>query len=134
VCPYELSELTPYEASYLAGFVAEEYQIDLREGWDKAQESMQRQLYVACAQEVPGDTHRGLHVDSAFSQMVYRHVLLPLWIAAYQYNGRPYRFLVNGQTGEVQGEAPLSWWKITLAVLAALLIALILWLVFGQRQ
>jgi uncharacterized protein YkwD len=55
-------------------------------------------------------------------------------IAAYQYNGRPYRFLVNGQTGEVQGEAPLSWWKITFAVLAALLVALIVWLLFGQHQ
>jgi DNA-directed RNA polymerase subunit RPC12/RpoP len=134
VCPYDLSELTSYEASYLAGFVAEEYQIDLGAAWERGRESIRRQLYQACASEVPGDTHRNLHVDTAFSQKMYRHVLLPLWIAAYQYNGRPYRFLVNGQTGEVQGEAPLSWWKITFAVLAALLVALILWLLFGQHQ
>ena len=57
----------------------------------------------------------------------------PIWIAAYEYRGRAYRFLVNGQTGEVQGEAPLSWWKISFAVLAAVSIALVLWLLFGER-
>jgi DNA-directed RNA polymerase subunit RPC12/RpoP len=133
VCPYDLRELTPYEASFLAGYVAEEYQIDLRGAWDRARERMQQQLYQACAHEVPGDTHQNLQVDSAFSQMVFRHVLMPLWIAAYQYRDRAYRFLVNGQTGEVQGEAPLSWWKITLAVLAAILIGVVLYLIFGQR-
>jgi hypothetical protein len=94
---------------------------------------MEDQVRQECAREVPGDTHRNLSVDTAFSQMVFRHVLLPLWIAAYRYRERTYRFLVNGQTGEVQGEAPLSWWKITLAVLAVAVIALILWLTFGHR-
>jgi DNA-directed RNA polymerase subunit RPC12/RpoP len=133
VCPYDLRELAPYEASFLAGFVAEEYQVDLREGWGCAQENMEEQVRQACAREVPGDTHRNLQVDTAFSQMVFRHVLLPLWIAAYQYREKTFRFLVNGQTGEVQGEAPLSAWKIGLAVLAAILIALVLWLMFGHR-
>jgi hypothetical protein len=43
-------------------------------------------------------------------------VLLPIWIAAYRYNGKPYQFLVNGQTGEVVGKAPWSFWKIFLFV------------------
>ena len=42
--------------------------------------------------------------------------LLPVWMAAYRYNGKAYRFIVNGQTGKVQGERPWSVWKITLAV------------------
>jgi hypothetical protein len=49
-------------------------------------------------------------------------VLLPIWVAAYRYGEDSYRFLVNGRTGEVQGTAPWSWVKITLAVLAALLV------------
>ena len=108
-------------------------QIDLRQGWDKAREAMERQVYSACGNEVPGDTHRNLNVDTAFSQMLFRHVLLPLWIAAYQYNNRTNRFLVNGQTGEVQGEAPLSGWKIAFAVLAVIVIGFVLYAVFGKQ-
>jgi hypothetical protein len=61
---------------------------------------------------VPGDTQRGLTVRNEFSHVTFKHVLLPIWIAAYRYNGKPYQFLVNGQTGEVVGKAPWSFWKI----------------------
>lgn len=132
VCPYDLAELTAYDPRFLAGFVAEEYQIDLTGGWERARAQMEAAVHAACAAAVPGDTYRNLRVRSAFSQMRFRHILLPVWIAAYQYRNRAYHFLVNGQTGEVQGEAPLSWVKVILAVLAALAVALALWLALGE--
>jgi hypothetical protein len=56
-------------------------------------------------------------------------VLLPVWVAAFQFLGRPHRFVVNGRTGEVHGERPWSAVKVTLAVLAALVgLALLAWL------
>ena len=78
---------------------------------------MAQQQEARCARDVPGDTHRGLVVNNHFSRETFKHVLLPIWIAAYRYNDKPYRFLVNGQTGEVTGEAPYSFWKIFLACL-----------------
>jgi len=50
--------------------------------------------------------------------VAFKNALLPVWIAAYDYRGRPFRFLVNGVTGNVAGHAPLSWLKIGLAILA----------------
>jgi hypothetical protein len=50
-------------------------------------------------------------------------VLLPIWISAYRYNDQVYRFLVNARTGEVQGERPWSYVKISLAVAAGLAVA-----------
>ena len=47
-------------------------------------------------------------------------ILLPIWISAYRYMEKVFRFLVNGRTGEVQGERPYSWIKITLFVLTIL--------------
>ena len=44
-------------------------------------------------------------------------MLLPVWISAYRYRDKVYRFLINGQTGEVSGESPKSWWKIAFLVL-----------------
>jgi hypothetical protein len=48
--------------------------------------------------------------------------LLPVWIASYRYSNKVYNFMVNGQTGKVQGEAPISWWKVLLTVLIVLLL------------
>ena len=49
-------------------------------------------------------------------------LLLPIWIAAYEYLGKSYRYVVNGATGQATGTAPWSWIKIGLAALAALVI------------
>lgn len=44
-------------------------------------------------------------------------------MAAYKFRGETYRFVVNGQTGRVQGERPWSFWKIAFAVLLGLCVA-----------
>jgi hypothetical protein len=45
--------------------------------------------------------------------------MLPIWLSSYRYKEKVFRFLVNGRTGEVQGERPYSWIKILLAAVAA---------------
>ncbi|MDZ4085590.1 MAG: hypothetical protein U1E69_02190, partial [Tabrizicola sp.] len=74
--------------------------------------------------DIGGDEQRVNDVDTRWSGETFKHILLPVWMAAYKYNGKSYRFLVNGQTGEVQGERPWSVWKIAFAVLLAAVIAL----------
>ena len=54
--------------------------------------------------------------------MAFKHVLLPVWIAAYRYRGKVFRFLVNGQTGEIVGQAPWSIPKIAALVILVLAI------------
>jgi hypothetical protein len=63
-------------------------------------------------------------MDVDWRNETFKHVILPIWMAAYRYNGKSYRFLVNGQTGEVQGERPWSVWKIAFAVILAATIIL----------
>ncbi len=87
---------------------------------------MRDEIRAACAREVPGDTYRDLAVTSQFTGVAYKSALLPVWIAAYRYGAKPYRFLVNGATGKTAGTAPFSALKIALAVLAALLVLLVL--------
>jgi hypothetical protein len=47
-------------------------------------------------------------VDTDYADETFKHILLPVWMAAYKYNGKSYRFLVNAQSGKVQGERPWS--------------------------
>lgn len=112
--------LTPYQPEFLAGWRAESYAVELMPAWGMAQQDMSRQQEARCGRDVPGDTHRNLCVNNQFSHVTFKHVLLPIWIAAYRYNGKPFQFLVNGQTGEVVGKAPWSFWKIFFAVVAVL--------------
>ena len=82
-----------------------------------AQRKIERQQQSRCSGDVGGDTQRSLNVHNTYANETFKHVLLPVYVAAYRYNDKPFRFLVNGQTGEVVGESPLSWVKITLLVL-----------------
>lgn len=123
--PFPTDDLTPYEPSYLSGFLAEENAIDLPEALESAKERMRDAIRSACASEVPGDTHRNLEVRTQFSALAYKNALLPIWVSAYEYHQKPYRFLVNGVTGKCTGTAPWSWVKITLLVMTILIILMI---------
>ncbi|MCC6522952.1 MAG: hypothetical protein IT373_09845 [Polyangiaceae bacterium] len=114
---WDTKQLIPYQPSYLAGWKAESYAIDLMPGWQKAQDVIATSQRNRCSKDVPGDTQRNLAVNNEFSRVTFKHVLLPVWVAAYRYGGKPYQFLVNGQTGEVVGKAPLSFWKVFFLVL-----------------
>jgi ribosomal protein S27E len=131
---FDTTQLVPYTPGYLAGWSAEEYAVDLQAGYGRAQEKMDAEQEKRCAGDVPGDTHRALNVSSQYSQLTFKHVLLPIWIAAYRYRGEIYRFLVNGQTGEVQGKAPYSWLKIMLAVVAALAVIAVIAIIASKHK
>ncbi|HEX7828691.1 MAG TPA: zinc ribbon domain-containing protein [Thermoanaerobaculia bacterium] len=116
--PFPTAELTPYDPSYLSGFLAEENAIDLPEALETAKDRMRGTIRAECGRQVPGDTYRNLEVATAFSALAYKNALLPLWIAAYDYHGTPYRFLVNGVTGKCTGTAPWSYMKIAFLIMA----------------
>jgi DNA-directed RNA polymerase subunit RPC12/RpoP len=132
IYPYPTDKLVPYEPSYLSGWAAEEYSIDMKQAWGTAKNQMDSQIRSACSRMVGGDTQRNLRVDTAFSNITYKHVLLPVWVAGYTYNAKVFQFLVNGQTGKVYGKAPYSWMKIT--TLIVVIVAIIALIVFLTRS
>ena len=116
--PWDMNNLVPYDDGYLAGFGAEAYAIDLREGWGFATMAMDAHIRRLICRDIGGDKQRITSKKTEHRGVTFKHILLPVWISAYRYRGKVYRFLVNGRTGEVQGERPWSGWKIALAVLA----------------
>lgn len=120
--PWDLARLEPYTPDYLAGFQAEGYTVSLADGNARAHGMMAAVIEDDVRRDIGGDVQRVDSVATDHSAETFKHILLPVWMAAYKYGGKSYRFLVNGQTGEVQGERPYSWWKIgfTVVLLAAL--------------
>ncbi len=125
--PWDLQSLTPYTDEYLSGFTAETYQVDLRAGFEEARGIMASSIENAIRRDIGGDHQRIHSVRTSYRDVTYKHILLPVWLSAYRYRGKVYRFSVNARTAEVQGERPWSWMKISLAALAvtALIIALL---------
>ncbi len=121
--PWQLGELKPYSPDFLAGFQAEGYQIALDEGYAEAQQIMQAQIAQDIRRDIGGDHQRIHSVNTDYQDVTFKHVLLPVWMAAYKYRDKSYRFVVNGQTGKVQGERPWSAWKIAFAVVLGLIVA-----------
>lgn len=132
--PWDLAALEPYNPEFLAGFRAEGYAVELPEGYEEAREKMARVIERDVRFDIGGDRQRIHNVDTEVSDVTFKHVLLPVWLAAYKYRGETYRFVVNGRTGRVQGERPYSAWKIALAVLAGLVVAGIAGYFYGVEQ
>ncbi|WP_409197382.1 primosomal protein N' (replication factor Y) - superfamily II helicase [Jannaschia sp. M317] len=123
--PWDLAGLAPYAPQYLAGFRAEAYSVDLRAGLEEAKARMDAVIARDVRMDIGGDQQRIDRLQTQLSDVTFKHVLLPVWVAAYKYRGKPYRFVVNGQSGRVQGERPYSAIKITLAVISVLIVAAI---------
>lgn len=123
LAPWDLSELEPYNPEFLAGFRAEGYSVDVKEAYVEAREIMDRRIVRDVKFDIGGDRQQISQLNTVVKDVTYKHILLPIWLAAYKYNGKTYRFVVNARTGSVQGERPYSAIKIALAVIAGLAIA-----------
>ncbi len=121
--PWDLAALEPYQPEFLAGFRAEGYQIELPDAYGHARTRMDQVIRRDILFDIGGDRQRIHHVKTEIWDMTFKHVLLPVWMAAYRYRGKSYRFVVNGRTGRVRGERPWSAWKIAIAVVLGLIAA-----------
>lgn len=130
VKPFQLPALKRYEPYYLAGWLSEEYTVRR----EAALERSKQEFYERERQEIesfmPGDTHRDLHASTTFSHINSDLCLLPIYLLSYRYKEKLFRFMVNGQTGKVAGDKPLSWLKITMFSASVLLALLLLILLF----
>lgn len=128
------TDLKHYDPGFLSGWVVEQYQIDLVAAAQHSREIMDGKIEQLCASDVPGDTHRNLEVSANYSAQTFKHILVPVWVLAYNYGSQSYQIIINGYTGTIAGKYPLSWIKITLAVLAALIVILIIVGLAQQNQ
>lgn len=121
--PWDLDALVAYDESYLSGMRSEVYQVPLDEGFDRARQVMSQTIKSDVRHDIGGDFQRVHDINTQHSDTTFKHVLLPLWTAAFRFGGKHYRFVVNGRTGKVLGERPYSKVKIALTVIACVLAA-----------
>ncbi len=128
--PFQLPALKRYRPDFLAGWLSEEYSVERDQALGVCQQEFQSREQQSVAAHLPGDTYRGLRVATRFSRINSDLILLPIYLLSYRYRDKVYRFLINGQTGKVAGDKPLSWRRIAVAVgVGVLAVALVVLLV-----
>lgn len=131
--PFHTAENKSYKPEYVAGFAAERYAVGIKEAWSMAKESIHYKLSDNIERLIRSKNHadhvRSLKLQTRFSDVTYKYLLLPVWISSYRYKDKVYQFMVNGQTGKVSGKTPISIPKVVGTVITAIaIIALIFWL------
>lgn len=129
---YRLDEVINFDPRLILGWRAEVYNVEVDSGYDIADKIMDARIRGMCVSRVGGDTYRNLRVNTEKNAQTFKHIILPVWVAAYKFNKKSYQFVINGQTGRVGGEKPYSWIKITLFVLLIIGIIAVIALFMGQ--
>ncbi|WP_431027727.1 hypothetical protein [Lysinibacillus sp. LZ02] len=133
--PFNTNASRTYSKEYLSGYAAERYSIGLKDGWKQAQQDIHSHIEGQISHQVRmrhnADIVTNIHFSTVHSNVTYKYVMLPLWLSSFRYSGKTYQFMVNGQTGKVGGQSPISAIKVTIAVLVTLMIIAIIY-VLGE--
>lgn len=121
--PFPEEAMMTYSPDLLVGFSAEQPGIDEGGAWVVGEQQIRDMARAACAREV----ERLTRVDTEVSEPRPAVCHLPIWIYGYRYQNQDYRVLVNGHTGEVVGDRPVSRARIAIAIgIAALIVVAII--------
>lgn len=131
--PWDLNALRPYQTEFLSGFRSELYHTDLDDGFEKAQKRIHPSIIQSVRRDIGGDQQRIRQLNTQYTDVTFKHLLLPYWVAGFRFRKKTYQFIVNGRTGEVQGDRPWSYVKIALAIFAAIAL-MVLFLSFVDQS
>ena len=129
--PFDTKDNKSYKPEYLAGFLAERYSIGLKDAWEKAKEYIKRKLQSSIESSIM-DRYNADHVrnfkgETTYSNITYKYLMLPVWLSCFNYKDKTYQFAVNGQSGKVGGEYPISGWRVALAIVIVVAIIALLY-------
>lgn len=106
--PYNYNELTKFDASYLAGFIAQKYDIESSEGKKEIKERCALSIEELLSNPKSKYAVNNDLVHETLIEEKIEYALLPLWLIDFEFNNDKYLIIVNGQTGKVSGHLPIS--------------------------
>ena len=132
IWPFDASTVVEPNKVDLTNVTVEQFTITRGHARPLAQDALEALEAGAVAREIPGRL-RNVHVNVLMEGATSRAALAPIFVMAYRYKGRVYRFLLNGQSGRSTGSAPISKAKVSLAVAGAVVMFVLLILLLMAR-
>ena len=113
--PFNLSEAVDFQTAYLAGYLADKYDVDADTSIARANERIKRTTEDAFRDTVHGyTTVTPVSTNISLQQSKAKYALCPVWVLNSQWKGKKYTFAMNGQTGKLVGDLPMDkglFWK-----------------------
>ncbi len=126
--PFDYSELKPFSAAYMPGFLAERYDVDVDECEERAKLRANNTAEQIIASTAVGYTSCApIAKDVQLHRGEVKYVMLPVWLLSTRWQDKSFLFAMNGQTGKLIGDLPVSkgrfwgWFGAIAAPLAAIL-------------
>ena len=107
--PFDYSDLVPFQATYLAGNLADKYDVNADTSAERADTRVKDSALRVLEDSVTGFDRHELQTGSVIKQkgeVIY--AMMPVWILTTRYDGKPFTFMMNGQTGKVVGSLPID--------------------------
>ena len=114
--PFDYSELVPFSAAYFTGHIADKYDVDAEASAPRADARVETSTVGVLKSTVTGYDRCSLdgeaHIIKEDGNVSY--AMAPVWILTTKFDGKPYTFMMNGQTGKVVGSVPVDKTKVLL--------------------
>lgn len=110
--PYNYKELKPFSTAYLPGYLADRFDVSADQSSQRADERCENTLNTALQNSVTGyESCTRMGGSTRLLRGKVHYALLPVWMLNTKWNGKDYLFAMNGQTGKLVGDLPMSWGK-----------------------
>lgn len=110
--PYDYNALKAFSTAYLPGFLADKYDVTVEECRERADQRCEGTLDAALRGSVTSyDTCVRLTGSTNLTRGKVHYALMPVWMLNTKWHGKDFLFAMNGQTGKLVGDLPVSWGK-----------------------
>ncbi len=107
--PFDISQAMDFQTAYLAGYVADKYDVGEQNCVDRANARVKTSTQDAFASTVSGyESVRPVYSSMQLTNAKAKYALLPVWVLNTTWNGQKYTFAMNGQTGKFVGDLPMD--------------------------
>ena len=105
--PFDLSQAVEFNTAYLAGYLADKYDVPAEDCMPRANERIRQSMADSFKETVKGYSDVQTHsVNMKVADGSYMYALYPVWLLNTKWKGNDYTFAMNGQTGQFVGNIP----------------------------
>lgn len=113
--PFDFSEAVDFQTAYLAGYLADRYDVSAEQSIEHANARVKKSTEDAFAATATGyNTVKAENSNILLSNGKAQYALYPVWLLQTSWNGQNFLFAMNGQTGKMVGDLPMdkgAYWK-----------------------
>lgn len=111
--PFDFGKAVPFQTAYLAGYLADKYDVSMETGAARVNERMQKSAEDTLRKTVKNfDSVNSRSTQIQLLRGVAKYVLYPVWLLNTVYRGETYTFAMNGQSGKFVGNVPVDGGKL----------------------